>query len=59
MCVFLKDLNQQLVSEQGEEGVGLRVDFRREGAFGCGAAIATEAECLAVTFVVGSRKLKV
>ena len=57
MC--FNDLNQQLVSEQGDEGVGLRVDFQRRGAFGCEAAIAVEAGCLAVTFVAGSKKLKV
>ncbi|CAI9284673.1 unnamed protein product [Lactuca saligna] len=40
-------LCQQLVSERFKKTVGLRVDFRRGGAFGCKAVITAESGCLA------------
>ncbi|CAH1450840.1 unnamed protein product [Lactuca virosa] len=44
-------LIQQLVSERRLKRAGLRVDFRKEGAFGCGAAITAKAGCLAMAGV--------
>ncbi|CAI9262442.1 unnamed protein product [Lactuca saligna] len=44
---FSKGLCQQLVSERFKKRAGLRVDFRRRGAFGCKAVITAESGCLA------------